>query len=427
VAVAIESLKIFSLIRGNTLWSLSKERSNEIRKRSLQSKALGAWLFYVGLAIFAVLASYGYTLTIVNRGQQAQTNSIVQIDMEKNRALYNTTTEDRLSTIKEKGDLSIKYNETASWSTKEIADLKARKDAEEAKIITMSEALKQLDTEYFELKAKSAVESQETRSTSTMFGLMATSFNNMGEQRLTLIILLTISIIIELGIIVTSPELTLAPEHLHHFIGGKPLATVLPKEPKKTSKIKVRKSLKDLFKKPPKLAPKIKPVRDKVATKKPKKVVTENPKSEVDIKPVATTKPPVRQRKSISSTETKVVPVVETPAAEVPELVISAEGKVDEDLTVYRFGKTSPAVKAKFVLFIKALFKDSHTHLRTVQEVTEELGLSVKLSHLFSNRIFELTSPEGRKLIERNSEGLTIPNYPMEYIIEYTTEIIRSK
>ena len=56
VAVTLEFFKIFSIVRGNTLWRLK-----------LRSQATRAYSMYTILAIVAVMASYGFTLTVIHR------------------------------------------------------------------------------------------------------------------------------------------------------------------------------------------------------------------------------------------------------------------------------------------------------------------------------------------------------------------------
>lgn len=206
VAIAIEALKIFSLVRGNTL--------NQLK---LKTQAIRAYSMYAILALLAVLASYGYTLTVVDRGIRAAGQSDTQIEIEANR--------DELEIVEEQIDNLDRQIETAvqrqedtpfdfitAW--RNITDQINQLEDQKAEFVTRR---LELNREYSDLRTALSREQTETRSTVNMFRLMAESFG-VTETFLMLVLLLSIAILIELGIISTSPTIPIDKKHIVHIL-----------------------------------------------------------------------------------------------------------------------------------------------------------------------------------------------------------------
>jgi hypothetical protein len=206
VAIAIEALKIFSLVRGNTL--------NQLK---LKTQALRAYGMYTVLAILAVLASYGYTLTVIDRGIRAADQSFVQFEIDANRSELEIV-EEQITSLERQIEVAVTrqqntpYDFLTAWRniTEQINQLEGQKAEFIARRLS-------LNREFAELRTELAREQTQTRSTVNMFRLMAESFG-IGETLLMLILLLSIAILIELGIISTSPTIPIDRKHIVHIL-----------------------------------------------------------------------------------------------------------------------------------------------------------------------------------------------------------------
>lgn len=206
VAIAIEALKIFSLVRGNTLWRLH-----------LTQQAIRSWVMYGLLAILAVLASYGYTLTVVDRGIQAAEQSVTQVQIEANRQELEIV-EEQIENLGQQIDTAVQrqqdtpFDFVTAWQN--ITEQINRLEEQRASFI---ERRLELNTEYANLRTQLAQEQATATSTTTMFRLMAESFG-VPEMLLMLVLLLAIAILIELGIVSTSPGIPIDKNHMKHIV-----------------------------------------------------------------------------------------------------------------------------------------------------------------------------------------------------------------
>jgi len=206
VAIAIESLKIFSLVRGNTLYQVN-----------LKTQALRSWSMYTVLAILAVLASYGFTLTVVNRGIEAAEQSPIQFEIEANRDEVELI-EEQLSNLDRQIEAAVErqedtpYDFVTAWTN--ITEQVNQLEEQRGELVQRQMALNQ---EYGELRTELARARVETRSTANMFRLMAESFG-IPETVLMLALLLTIAILIELGIVSTSPSIPIDKKHMGQIL-----------------------------------------------------------------------------------------------------------------------------------------------------------------------------------------------------------------
>jgi len=206
VAIAIEALKIFSLVRGNTLLQIK-----------MKKQAIRAYAMYGILAILAVLASYGYTLTVVDRGIRTAEQSEVQFQIDANRMELEII-EEQIESLETQIDAAVvrqgetPYDFITAW--RNITDQINQLEDQKAEFITRR---LELNTEYAGLRTDLAREQTQTQSTVDMFRLMAESFG-MSETFLMLALLLTIAILIELGIVSTSPTIPIDKKHMTHIL-----------------------------------------------------------------------------------------------------------------------------------------------------------------------------------------------------------------
>lgn len=206
VAIAIESLKIFSLVRGNTLYALN-----------LKAQALRAWSMYAILAVLAVLASYGFTLTVVDRGIRASEQSFVQVEMDANREELSIV-EEQIANLDRQIEVAVERQQNTPFdfitAWRNITEQINQLENQRARFI---QRRLELSREYADLRTAFAREQAETRTTTNMFNLMASSFG-MTESFLMLALLLTIAILIELGIVSTSPSIPIDRKHITHIL-----------------------------------------------------------------------------------------------------------------------------------------------------------------------------------------------------------------
>jgi hypothetical protein len=227
VAIALEALKIFTLVRANTL-----------KKLKLIKQAVRAYIMYGALAVIAVLASYGYTLVVVDRAAAMSSGqgialeiSLKQSELEAYKkqeanaqAQVNDLTARRkalepnyITSVDAKTGISNKKLDpayTTSYNTLTTAITKAQDSVNTALANESS-----VNTDLIALQIQQTKDLTSKANTTNMFTLMARNFFNMNQGVLTMFILLTISIMIELGIISTSPVIPINRHHISHVLG----------------------------------------------------------------------------------------------------------------------------------------------------------------------------------------------------------------
>jgi hypothetical protein len=549
VSITLEIFKIFSIVRGNTLWRLK-----------LKAQATRAYAMYLLLAILAVMASYGFTLTVINRNIQVNNSSAITLQIENSKAV-------------QKGyESSIKSIET------NIAANQARLGALPPDFIsastTLNDTLSKLQITEADLQAKlateranqvtlesQAIEATKASTTSTsMFKLMAEGFRwlvpNLDENTLMLFLLLIISVVIELGIISTSPAIPIDPRHLKHFLdemsahkaealldevqGRKKKETprrqtlagrvaqwwfntkndvneALHPIPKKTESqsnfptirssksspiphpVPLRRSLIPVIQ-PMTEMPAEQPRKEELVVKEKEQVEPSQPwsRSETPVEEKTPTLKEFNEELDAITSDIKVMSAAEVadrvlvtkptsfedlngtlaqateelaqslpPAKPAPESgVILTEGaKVETpeikkapipvrhkpapakaveaipvrpehethsqqssqlvaEARIYRFGKTTEAVKNMFVVFIQNLFDNNggvDAPLNDVALAANSSGVAVSLADTFVKRLLEIKGSRGTTLIERREDTKLYPNYPEGYIITYAT------
>jgi hypothetical protein len=214
-AVSIEILKIFLLIKANTLL-----------KAFLKWEAFRNYALYALTVSLSILASFGFNLTLINRSVEnlSAVNSETYIELQgelANKELLLTEKQglenqivvfqNRLAEIPE--DFSTAYRETSD-RIQRFYDQVATKNSEIADVTL----------DITRLETLLAQERADLKSTANMFELMAEAFVSFpiinSDNNIRMILLLIIALLIESGIILTSPSIPIDPEHIEHFLGG---------------------------------------------------------------------------------------------------------------------------------------------------------------------------------------------------------------
>jgi len=467
VAITLEFFKIFSIVRGNTLWRLK-----------LKAQATRAYAMYTILALVAIMASYGFTLTVVNRNIQISNTSIVQTQIENSRSIqsqYAETLKSIEASIQANqarlAALPVDFTSAAQSLNTTIAKLQAQQADIQAKLAAEKANEATLSAQ--------ALEATKTATTTTsMFKLMADGFKwlvpSLDENSLMLFLLLLISIIIELGIISTSPAIPIEPQYLKHFLNDASAhrAEELMHYGKKKKEVsrdlsiagriaqrwmawksdvttvlhpELQKEATELAVLPAPTKPKsLKfeptettvigsvPVRKKVAIAPPVETVLEAPAPvaativEPEPEPPAPASEPVAEKKEPEAVKEEVKAEEEVPVR-VP--VAKAVGQQGAESHIYRFGKTTETVRDMFENFVHKLFKgDIDGSLDSPEHAAIAANISPALSSTFTNRLMEIRGSRGVPLIEKRADGKYYRNYPEGYIISYaTTEMSRER
>ena len=483
LAVTLEFFKIFSIVRGNTLWRLK-----------LKSQATRAYLMYAILAIVAVMASYGFTLTVINRNIEIGNTSTIQlaIDASKKAQAQYTGSLQTLQTAIDTNNARLKLippdftsaaqtlNATITKQMAAQADIQAKLSAEQTNELT--------------LDARKLEATKAATSTASMFKLMSDGFKfifpKITENSLMLFLLLLISIIIELGIISTSPAIPIDQKHLKHFLdemsahkAEELLAEVQGRKkkdlPRRTTfagriaqwLVNMKKDVYDVqHPEPPKMetqsAPKptkLAPTETTAIASVPVRKAHERehiepsepwprpeaknalPKNESTIpmppvvppkaEPVAETKEAVSKDPTFSEpSEKPAIPVRPTPTGTTAVFPASGGGgepaqspiapMLVAEAKIYRFGKTTEAVKDMFITFVQNLFKnvEADQPLNDVGVAAASAGIAPNLANTFVARLLDIKgSREGVTLVSRGDDGKLRPNYSEGYIISYAT------
>ena len=425
ITVALEGFKIFCLVRGNTLLKL------KLKKAARRSYAL-----YGTLALLAILAAYGTTRTIIERSAvTASTNTYVLKLANKQAEIDRTVaSQDRL--LKEVTSLTTKRDNLPPTYISSYNDMTKTITQKSNEADTDDKTLTGLRSDLTALQVKAAASNNVTRSTVGMFPLMAKDFFNMPVNLLTMFLLLLISVLIELGIISTSPTIPVDKKHLGHFLDEftheaeatpepEAVVPVVPEAPR------------------PK---KVKRVRELVPSEPQVPVPQETPSPEyqepsVTAVPDETPEPTAPEEAEGEPQADPVVqeaPVVDTPApkvrpraqpdAEVASVVVNkthepTDSRVvsNEPTKLFRFGKTTDGVKNLFISFTKALFKSGEGNSDKATEIAETLAIKPGMAAVFIGRLTSLKTPDGDNLVLRQGSLLS-PRFPLQYIIDYATE-----
>jgi len=465
VAITFEFFKIFSIVRGNTLWRLK-----------LKSQAVRAYSLYTVLALVSIMASYGFTLTVINRGIEAQSVSAVAIQIEasqKAQKSYQATLDSYATLIQTNTDRLKTLPPDFTTAAKSLSDSIAKIQAQS---VTLQAQLTNEQAHEAELRIQAAESAAAQTTSVSMFKLMASGLvwliPSLTESSLMLGLLLVISVLIEVGIISSSPSIPIDQKHLKHFLDEmsqhKAEELLAVAQGKKRKEMAVRRlsfagriaqrwmdwktDVKNVL--AGDKLPALPPVEEK---KKPAGIVPDERTTVGSVpirKPVAPHIEPVAQpvlvpaaiapveepvteevvqKDSTFPEPERAIPVRSTPTTvtvgdqqhkvvDLPRTSTTPPTQVAEAKT-YRFGKTTEAVKDMFVTFVNGLFENSTTTgaLAEPSVAAAGSGIAPTLATTFTNRLLEIKGSSGNSLISKKEDGKLYPNYTREYIISYST------
>lgn len=395
-AIALELLKVYLLIRANTL-----------NRVGLKKKAWTAYGIYAGSILISVIASFGFTLTVLDRSIQESSSSPTAITLQQTKdeiqqhkdtiAMYQnsiTTANDQIKQIKDQAQAFADQQKKNAAENKPvltkdfnpaITKLSNIISSYQTKIQDESEKIPPLNEKSITLASKLATEVSDKKNTSNMFELMANTlagtFLAIKEASIQLLLLILIAALIEVGIIICSPSITIDREHIYHFLGEdlskdeidkiklelfgpdpeieKPVDAVILQEPKRkrqARKKKEKEPIKEI--EVPEEVSLASTVDDII------KQLEEEPKAEE-----------VLNQKQVEDIMSDYIPVEETPLEIKPEAIL-----LDEDDQL----KTRPTKDPNFKYIAGTMTQPEMTHLlRFVDE-------------LFGD------DPEGRTLIDKD-------------------------
>ncbi len=468
VAITFEFFKIFSIVRGNTLWRLK-----------LKSQAVRAYSLYTVLALVSIMASYGFTLTVINRGIEAQSVSAVAIQIEasqKAQKSYQATLDSYATLIQTNTDRLKTLPPDFTTAAKSLSDSIAKIQAQS---VTLQAQLTNEQAHEAELRIQAAESAAAQTTSVSMFKLMASGLvwliPSLTESSLMLGLLLVISVLIEVGIISSSPSIPIDQKHLKHFLDEmsqhKAEELLAVAQGKKRKEMAVRRlsfagrvaqrwmdwkmDVKNVLssdkvpptpapaeekKKPTTIVPDERTTVGSVPIRKPVPPHIEQPVAQPVLVPaaIAPVEEPVVVEEVVHKDATfpeseRAVPVRPAPAivsvgdqqhkvVDLPRTSTTPPTQVAEAKT-YRFGKTTEAVKDMFVNFVNGLFENSTTTgaLAEPAMAAAGAGIAPSLATTFTNRLLEIKGSSGNSLISKKEDGKLYPNYTREYIISYST------
>lgn len=217
VTIALEGLKIFTIINANVNWDEGKK-----------VKGLTRYIAYAFIAIISIVASLGYTLTTINRVNESakvSSNSALISSYEDQANYYKglkKANEDTIAAnVEALKTLLTEYNKTLPTlvEQKDKDKLTAAYFANKKKLEDANTALQVKNNDYFQkqidnetkardLKQKDVESTTFQQTSDSMFKLIGDRIG-MTEQSTMFLILIIISIDIEVGIIFTAPHPTL--------------------------------------------------------------------------------------------------------------------------------------------------------------------------------------------------------------------------
>ena len=228
VAIAIEGLKIFTLVRANMLWD----------KRKIFQACLG-YFIYLLVAFTSIVSSLGYTLTTVDKiNVVANASSVaddISLNQDKISGLTDKITQNKETIVFDKDQIAeIKKNYQSQIDAEEdpvkkqtlVNQMKNKVDPLNRAIQVLLDAnTAALNEKTTTLSANSTLKVTQSKSaavqqvSANMFKLLGEFLTSMGlrgftEKTTMFLILVIISLNIELGVILCSPHSNELPKKL---------------------------------------------------------------------------------------------------------------------------------------------------------------------------------------------------------------------
>lgn len=399
-AVTLELLKVYLLIKANTLLHLELKYE--------------AWLnygIYIGSILVSIIASFAFTLNVLDRSYEQAQSSPTAIVLQQKIESISTYEADVLSYKERIATLQTQQKSLPQGYTSSFNKLSDQIVSYETKITEKQDAISKYNDEVGTLKLQQIKEKETTKSTSNVFQLMANTLKNtifsfITENTLRLFLLTLISVLIELGIIITSPSIKIDREHLIHFLGE-------DFTPEKISKIrrKLYGDEEEVLAAPKKRVAKSTPKKEKISE------VLEEPLQIEETEPILESEP--------ISEEKEPEIVVENH----PTSTMKARPKVEKKR--YRAGiMTTSQVKSleKFISSLFLLGKDNN--LASKDQAQSASGVSETYATAFISWLLSIKGGSDLPLIQKMESDNVLyykANYTKEYIISYMTEELGEK
>jgi len=225
VAISLELLKVFLLVQAGAIGRLG-----------LKEKARVWYGFYAALALISIVTSYGFTLTTINSAMHLLTTNSTSLEIDGLLTQKTSTLlliEDlnhngvRLKDVEQRllSDKSLEIErrpQDTSFINRSYAGRLAEAHglilANEERIRQTTRDLIELDTAITQSRIVQVDESTESKNTTKMFYLIGEA-TGIPAQSLMMGLLMIISVMIEVGLFITNPKVTLRRKHLSHFLG----------------------------------------------------------------------------------------------------------------------------------------------------------------------------------------------------------------
>jgi hypothetical protein len=231
-----------------------------------------------------------------------------------------------------------------------------------------------------------------------------------------LFILLFVAILIELTIWQCSPDIRISRRVLYFFRNSLPadvdVKDILEKFDEENKQFE---DIKEIVEAPPPPPP---PVPELVAPKrKTKRKRVKKPADIVEAEHLAVGWP-------LNPAEPVVLPeeIALPEEGEEMEEEVKPEPPKDVKSIHYRFGRTTETVKNEFVKFVRNVITDIGEFAKDPSIAASEMALNFKAKDVFLNRL--LVMKMDNKFLIQEKEGVYYSNFPVEDIINYSTEII---
>jgi hypothetical protein len=287
VALALEGLKIFTLVRANILWD----------QRKIVQAIIG-YIVYTLVAFTSVVASFGYTLTTVDKintvANSSSMTDTIDINKEKITGLNDLIAQNKETITFNKNqikELEANYKAQVEAETDLIKKqtlqntLKNLRDNLNKKNAALLEAnTKALDEKNTVTNTNSTLKVEQSKSaavqqvSASMFRLLGEFMTSMGLQGFTekstmMIILIIISLNIEIGVVICSPHTQDMP---HKKVPAAPVVVTKPKRAPRVKKPVEIKPVLDLKKPEPVVIQEEAPVPVAAPVVKPEPELDEN-------------------------------------------------------------------------------------------------------------------------------------------------------
>jgi len=395
-AVTLELLKVYLLVKANTLMHLN-----------LKGPAWTNYGIYIGSVLVSIIASFAFTLNVLDRSYtevQASPTAIVIEQTKQQQLVY----ESDISSYKERiKTLQDQQKSLPAGYTSSFNKLSDQIVSYEAKITEKQDLESKANEEIGKLQLQLIKEKQSSKSTSNVFQLMANTFDGtifsfIKENTIRLFLLVLISILIELGIVITSPSIKIDKAHLIHFLG----------EDFSPDKIdEIRKKLYGEENQAP-------------VKKKPPQIVKKKIEEEVVLNELVDEEE--HKEESILVEHTEEISEIVAPIVVENHPSETMKPRVKSEKKKYRAGVMTQSQVKSLQRFIEAMFSSNPPLSK--ESAQQASGISSTYADAFFSWLLTIKGSSGLTLLEKidSNNGLYSikANYTKEYILSFMTEEI---